>query len=314
MRLTVALLLGALIFPACVEPSRAMAQNKLDIAALTNEALSQSKDRWSLRVQTAQAQLDKQNNEARLAVGARIKIQNGCSINSNNSLVLQVDAGLKKVSPGHSPIAIDRAVNRVADAWTPLMNAQLGLEQSIKASRSAKQHSDEFLWRAARDQLLRGAWVALVSNSASYDRFTALERTLLSAQLGSEVCMNDVDNAAALRSVFAMSSLPPLPFAAVFLVAQHSDHDPALQMLALNRLGPLARNGPDRIRLALLSDRVSLAIGRSQRFGTQLECKSGELVPVGIEPSRELDARRAGVGLPSLAEYVRSFPPNSCPR
>jgi hypothetical protein len=92
---------------------------------------------------------------------------------------------------------------------------------------------------------------------------------------------------------------------AAWLVAQHSDHDVAFQREVLELMTALLPGDEvDATELAYLTDRVARAEGRPQEYGTQLQDQDGE---VGLQPVREpkqLDARRAAVGLGPVAEYL----------
>ena len=57
--------------------------------------------------------------------------------------------------------------------------------------------------------------------------------------------------------------------------------------------------------VALLTDRVLVRSGRSQRYGSSFSIVSGRLVADPIEDEANVDARRATVGLPSMAEYAK---------
>jgi hypothetical protein len=93
-----------------------------------------------------------------------------------------------------------------------------------------------------------------------------------------------------------------------FLLVQHSDKDPAFQEQVLKALKQQVdrKNAAPRL-YAYLLDRVKVNKGEKQVYGTQLRSKKGgagiELAPV-IEPEK-LDERRAAVGLPPVAEYLK---------
>ena len=93
---------------------------------------------------------------------------------------------------------------------------------------------------------------------------------------------------------------------AAFLIVQHADHDPDLQRRALPLLAEAVRTGdaPGR-HLAYLTDRVRLADGRPQLYGTQLDWDDdGCPTPKPVEDPIDLDARRAEVGLDPVTEYL----------
>lgn len=93
---------------------------------------------------------------------------------------------------------------------------------------------------------------------------------------------------------------------ALFLLVQHADHDPDFQRAALGPMREAYRAGDATAsELALLTDRVRVAEGRAQLYGTQIYMQSGKppaLRP--IEDEANVDARRAELGLPPLSEYL----------
>ena len=93
-----------------------------------------------------------------------------------------------------------------------------------------------------------------------------------------------------------------------WLLLQHADQDTALQHTALKLLEGAVRAGDASARdLAYLTDRVRVAEGRPQLFGTQLEYDSrGCASPRRSEDPAQLDARRASVGLEPIAQYVQT--------
>lgn len=92
-----------------------------------------------------------------------------------------------------------------------------------------------------------------------------------------------------------------------WLLLQHADRDSALQRTALELLARAVNAGDASGRdLAYLTDRVRLAQGRLQVYGTQLDYDSrGCASPKPSENPGQLDARRAAAGLEPVAEYIQ---------
>ncbi len=90
-----------------------------------------------------------------------------------------------------------------------------------------------------------------------------------------------------------------------WLILQHSPfYDWQGEMLpTLERLAARGELPPPD--LALFTDRVLVHRGQPQRYGTQFDVAGGRLVPARIADLARLDALRAGVGLPPMAEYAR---------
>lgn len=121
----------------------------------------------------------------------------------------------------------------------------------------------------------------------------------------------DSDNLAWLKGVVARQGFPTVAqvgkqgVADAWLLVQHADRDSAFQLQVLRTLQ--ARGAEAGVRgqdLAMLTDRVLLAQGKPQRYGTQFKPDAhGALAMQPVEDATELDARRARVGLMPLALY-----------
>lgn len=91
---------------------------------------------------------------------------------------------------------------------------------------------------------------------------------------------------------------------AAFLLVQHSP-DAAFQRRCLDLMTPLVKEGEvSAVNWAYLLDRVLLAEGKKQVFGTQfLVGPDGKPELRPLEEPETVDARRAELGLPPLEEY-----------
>jgi hypothetical protein len=95
---------------------------------------------------------------------------------------------------------------------------------------------------------------------------------------------------------------------AAWLFAQHSDLDPAFQARCLSLMEAAVQKGEaNGEQLALLTDRVLLAQGKPQRYGSQFERKGDRFVPKPIEDEAHVDERRRAVGLFPLADYAKGL-------
>jgi hypothetical protein len=93
---------------------------------------------------------------------------------------------------------------------------------------------------------------------------------------------------------------------AAFLLVQHADRDTAFQASVLPLLErAYAAGDAEGPQVALLTDRLAVARGRRQVYGSQADIVGGRVVLKPIADSASVDARRARVGLPPLADYVR---------
>jgi hypothetical protein len=91
---------------------------------------------------------------------------------------------------------------------------------------------------------------------------------------------------------------------AAWLLAQHADRDRPFQKRCLGLLKKAVKAGEaSGQQLAYLTDRVLVAEGKKQLYGTQFRTVDGKLEPSPIEDEANVDRRRKEVGLSTLAEY-----------
>ena len=102
---------------------------------------------------------------------------------------------------------------------------------------------------------------------------------------------------------------------AAWLLAQHADADPAFQRQCLDLLTAAVAAGEASERdLAYLTDRVLLAEGQPQVYGTQMTDEGGHYVPRNLRDPDGVDERRAAVGLGPIAEHLRRHDSDPRPR
>jgi len=96
--------------------------------------------------------------------------------------------------------------------------------------------------------------------------------------------------------------------AAAWLLVQHADRDPAFQRECLGLLTAAADAGEaTTAHVAYLTDRVLLAEGRPQEYGTQITGQDSQWVPRRLRDPDHVDERRAAMSLGSMAEYLAHF-------
>lgn len=102
-----------------------------------------------------------------------------------------------------------------------------------------------------------------------------------------------------------ISEVGPDGAKAAWLLAQHADHNRDLQKAVLQALTKYLPEGEANAQdVALLYDRIAVAEGRSQRYGTQGRCVEDEgWQPNEIENPQELDLLREEKGLPPFESY-----------
>ena len=106
---------------------------------------------------------------------------------------------------------------------------------------------------------------------------------------------------------------------AAWLLAQHADRRPALQRRCLQLLQEAVAAGEaSPSDLAYLTDRVLLASGEQQIYGTQMTPQDGRFAATRLRDPETVDHRRASVGLGRLEAHLREAlelygPPSPAP-
>jgi enterochelin esterase-like enzyme len=91
---------------------------------------------------------------------------------------------------------------------------------------------------------------------------------------------------------------------AAWLLVQHADASPDFQRECLELMKNAADKGEASLKhVAYLTDRVLVAEGKKQVYGTQFTNIQGESVPLPIEDEAGVNRRRKDVGLNTLEEY-----------
>lgn len=127
--------------------------------------------------------------------------------------------------------------------------------------------------------------------------------------------MNDEARTERLKGIIAEHGWPTYDLVgkeaedAAWLIAQHSDLDPAFQAEALELLRDAVAEGQASPgNLAYLEDRVRAGRGEPQLYGTQMGCgRNGRPKPGPIEDPAGLDDRREAAGLPPYDRYLRQM-------
>lgn len=189
----------------------------------------------------------------------------------------------------------------------------LALERKSRASAVLEARSrptpfgKELAVRAALDQVWRK-----VQNRQD---FTDAESEVLLWRAWSRTCHIASENVAFMKNQIAVSGWPTISHDGsdavhdAFLIVQHADDDPGFQTSALQSMEPYVKRGEISGSIfAALFDRVALAGGKPQRYGTQFSVgKKGCTSARPIEDPEKVDERRASVGLPSLAKYGQTL-------
>jgi len=92
---------------------------------------------------------------------------------------------------------------------------------------------------------------------------------------------------------------------ATWLLAQHADHDLQFQLRCLELMKTLPSGDVSLQNIAYLEDRVRVAQGRPQLYGTQFIREGDNLIPQPIQDEVDLDRRRQAMGLESFESNMR---------
>jgi hypothetical protein len=93
---------------------------------------------------------------------------------------------------------------------------------------------------------------------------------------------------------------------AAWLLVQHADGELAFQKRCLALMKSAAKGDVEPQEIAYLTDRILVAEKKKQTYGTQLQRQGDRFTPQPIEDEANVDKRRAEVGLPPLAEYLKA--------
>jgi hypothetical protein len=92
---------------------------------------------------------------------------------------------------------------------------------------------------------------------------------------------------------------------AAWLLAQHADRYPVFQRRCLELMEKAAAAGEAaKADLAHLTDRVLLASGKLQRYGTQMTARDGKYMPCRLTEPEKVNTRRMAVGLEPLEDQL----------
>lgn len=163
--------------------------------------------------------------------------------------------------------------------------------EAISAERAKAVRDIEAM--AGTDQLYRGRSAGAELTADEWQQQTAI----------------DAANMRRLAQIIDAHGWPGLRFAGAatqtaFLVLQHADQASQHKYLPLLR-DAVKRSDAAGSHLAMLEDRVRIADGKPQLYGSQVSTHPARFSP--IEDEAHVDQRRRSIGLEPLADYARRF-------
>ena len=168
--------------------------------------------------------------------------------------------------------------------------------------------------RSLGDQVLRNALILAWGRRGPFAGLNEAENAVLESLFTNAALAHDLANTEWLKAHVAEYGWPTVSEAgprgahSAWLLAQHSDLDPAFQLRALKLMEPLAARGEAKAgNFALLYDRVLLKLSNVQRYGTQLTCVDGRREALPMEDAARVDVFRAEKGMGPLADYIAAM-------
>lgn len=164
---------------------------------------------------------------------------------------------------------------------------------------------------------LRAELIAMIQEDQNA-RQKLINAGLQDQELIKKVIQIDSRNTARLKEIIKEHGWPTKSLvgedgtAYAFLIVQHADSDFSFQKDTLLLMQEVASRDPSEVYLpgvALLTDRVRLAEGRKQLFGTQvvINPQTKELVVFPVEDPDNLEKRRSKYGLSTMEEYLKKI-------
>lgn len=144
-------------------------------------------------------------------------------------------------------------------------------------------------------------------------------KRMLEFLLGEAMTDEDMRVTRWFKGLIATSGFPmpkdvgQVSWEAAWRIVRHADHDPAFQMAALDLFhDAVVASGGSMDFYASYVDQVLPDVIGFQRYGTQMKCRDGKPVLMPLEDESAVEARRAEVGLISLAAQWEMVPAGFC--
>jgi hypothetical protein len=189
---------------------------------------------------------------------------------------------------------------------------------TISVAQSADQASvkndalrRELIKLGKEDQKYRGELEKLAMKLSGPNQKEATEKFIAVVKKQDEI---DAQNIKRLEEIIAQYGWPGRSLVgkeasqAAFLIIQHAELNYQKKYFA--RLKEAAAKDEARAsEVAMLEDRILMREGKKQLYGTQVRTNdvTKKLELYVIEDEENVDARRAAVGLPPIAEYLKHF-------
>lgn len=214
--------------------------------------------------------------------------------------------GFRPIPPPETYSQLQKDANEAR----PYADGCLFALRNLRRMPRAGSFADQLRSRVIPDQLVRIFWGEGQWSDAP--RLSPSAKAVMNARIGAAMVVVDHENTEWLKSMLGSHEWPTISrdgedaASNAWLLVQHADADPAFQLKVLKLMEPLASTGEVKKQdYALLYDRVTLKITGKQRYGTQMTCSEGKLVPQPVEDEAQLESRRASMSLPPMADYMK---------
>lgn len=167
--------------------------------------------------------------------------------------------------------------------------------------------------RFIADQMVRNALSANWKKEEAFADLDALQRAVVTDMLGRRLAKVDGANTKFIKRLIEANGWPKSSIVGrnasrhAWLLVQHADAEPAVQLAALRQMENLIETSEVSVRdYAYLYDRVMLKIEGHQRYATQWTCSAGTRTPQPLEfGNEEAERYRATAGLDTIEENAR---------
>lgn len=178
------------------------------------------------------------------------------------------------------------------------------------ASEDDLSLAGELRTRFLADQVVRSALSASFRGKDLFANLDDLQLSIARDMLSKQMAKVDAANSEFLAGLIAADGWPKVSEVGeeaahdAWLLVQHADADPALQLTALRNMESLLDEQEVSVRdYAYLYDRVMLKIAGKQRYATQFECRDGSRKPQPLESDiASADRYRAAAQMETVAK------------
>lgn len=160
----------------------------------------------------------------------------------------------------------------------------------------------------AADQFERNEIIALLNNQS----MPTADRDARVKELGDMITRNDRARTERLKEIIKttdlmqMSQIDPSMARSAFMIVMHAVGDLLFQKSQLPIAFELGKKGViGNQEYAILTDKIAVAEGKPQTYGSQGKCENGAWQVVGQHDREAIIAARAEIGLDPLDDYLK---------